>query len=58
MGRWEREESDLNAVGPKIANSVQTGQTGPGQTDREIAILWFPYLGPKLMTLISSTAVN
>ena len=37
---------------------AHTGQTGTGQTDREIAILWFPYLGPKLMTLISLTAVN
>ena len=35
MGRWEREESDLNAVGPKTANSGSTGQTGrPYRSDR------------------------
>ena len=46
VGRRERErerERDLNAVGLKTTNSVQTGQTGrpyrSGQTDKEIANL-------------------
>ena len=50
MSRWEREESDLNAVGLKkpptrfrpVKPVAHTGETGPGQTDNEIANLWFP----------------
>ena len=62
MGRWEREESDLNAVGPKTTSSGQTGQTGrPYRSDRSglnwpglTETIWGALSrGLKLMTVIN-----
>ena len=56
----EREESDLNDVGPKndlaqvrpVRPVACTGQTGPAQADRRCLVLCFA-VSLKLMTLIN-----
>ena len=53
MSRWEREESDLNVVGPETANSGSTGR--PYRSDRSGPICQQKFLVSVLIVPIYSS---